>query len=327
MRLTIDNKELNIDILDVLNRIKKEKNILLSSIQDKGDYYRVTCPFHKGGQEKNPSCSVYKAIDTDIMQGTWHCFTCGRSGSLLSFISGCLNISIDNSKKWLLGSSYIIENTNIYLSEPIKDNKIIIKYLDESILEKYNYHHPYMDYRKLNENVLSIFQVGCTEDGEYITFPCWDEHDKLVGITKRSTKDKKFILPKDWEKPIYLFNFLKRWNIDTAILVESQINCLTCWGWGFPSIALLGTGTEHQYDILNKSHIRHLILCYDGDYAGQCGSKKIVSNIRKDVIINNVIMPGGKDINDLTEKEFIYLLEKNNINIENLKNKIKNIKI
>ena len=85
---------------------------------------------------------------------------------------------------------------------------------------------------------------------------------------------------------------------------ESQINALTLWSWGYPAIALFGTGSSHQYDILNKSGIRNYILCFDGDAAGLKGKDRFLQNIRKDVLVSYVPIPMGKDVNDLTKEQF-----------------------
>ena len=56
--------------------------------------------------------------------------------------------------------------------------------------------------------------------------------------------------------------------------------------------------------IFNKSGIRNYMLCFDGDEAGDKGVARFKRNIRKDVIVNRVLIPIGKDVNDLTKEEF-----------------------
>ena len=79
---------------------------------------------------------------------------------------------------------------------------------------------------------------------------------------------------------------------------------MTLWSWGYPAIALIGTGSEHQMKILNKCPIRNYILCFDGDEAGDKGIKRFQTNIRKDVMISQKVIPRGKDVNDLSKEEF-----------------------
>mgnify|MGYP003317035844 CR=1 FL=1 len=123
-------------------------------------------------------------------------------------------------------------------------------------------------------------------------------------ITSRSTVDKRFYIEKDKDKPVYLLNFIKEDNISTVYVCESQINALTLWSYGYPAIALFGTGSSYQYEILNRSPIRNYILCFDGDEAGDKGRARFMKNIRNDVLVSYKKIPFGKDVNDLSKEEF-----------------------
>ena len=115
---------------------------------------------------------------------------------------------------------------------------------------------------------------------------------------------KQFNIPSNLSKPIYLLNYIIKENIETVWVVESQINALNCWRRGRPAIALLGTGSSTQYDILKKSGIRTYFLAFDGDEAGDKGIKKFLKAMPNDLIINIVNIPRGKDVSDLTDDEF-----------------------
>ena len=67
----------------------QEVNNRLDAVAVVGDYLRLEkksgrwwgrCPFHAGGQEKTPSFKV----DPDLK--TYHCFGCGKGGSVISFV-------------------------------------------------------------------------------------------------------------------------------------------------------------------------------------------------------------------------------------------------
>ena len=73
-------------------------------------------------------------------------------------------------------------------------------------------------------------------------------------------------------------------------------------------MALFGTGSDYQYEVLNKSGIRVYNLCFDGDEAGDNGIRKFLANIRKDVIINIIRIPRGKDINDLSYDQVEHII-------------------
>ena len=158
--------------------------------------------------------------------------------------------------------------------------------------------------RGLIDFVIQKFHIGYDPETDSITFPIWDIKGNLIGITERSVEGKRFHIPKDIDKPIYLLNYIVSENIDTVWVVESQINALNCWAKGRPAIALLGTGSDKQYEILKKSGIRTYFLAFDGDDAGDKGIKKFISNMKKDVILNIVQVPRGKDVSDLSSDEF-----------------------
>lgn len=305
MELIVDNKIIKEPILNILFQLRKElTNGKIKDIVDKQDNIQCTCPIHKNGQERHPSCQIYCGSDKNLY-GKVHCFTCGYVADFIKFISDCFDSNDKNfGKEWLIErfGSYILNDT-LELA-PIVINESKSKYLDESILQRYNYYHPYMEKRHLTKDVITKFKVGFDKDTNCITFPVYDEHNNLVMITKRSVVDKHFYIPAHVNKPIYLLYDLLNTNETCAYITESQINALTLQGWGYPAVALFGTGTRYQYDILKKSGIRDFILCFDGDDAGDKGIVRFYKNMPKDCLISYKKIPRGKDINDLTLDEF-----------------------
>ena len=306
MQLIIGNKVINAPITDILETLRKETGYrYFREIKLKGNNYTVTCPFHKMGQESHASCQVFcDEADPKVEYGYFHCFTCGENAHLYDVVAHCFSQNADFGKEWLLerfGNTFIQYEetlTDIILDKPKKT------FLNPNILEEYNYYHPYMWKRNLTKEVVDKFQVGFDPKTQSITFPVWDQFNNLVMVTKRSVNTKNFFIPEDVEKPVYLLNFLLQEKQTTAYICESQINALTLQGWGYPAVALFGTGSEQQMKILNKSGIRHYYLCFDGDTPGNKAINRFKKNIRKDVLVDVVRIPFGKDVNDLTEKEF-----------------------
>ena len=301
------NKTIDAPIMTILTTLKSElHNGLLKDInRETQDNIPITCPSHKGGKEHKPSCFVYCRKDNDdIEYGRVHCFTCGYSADLPTFVGDCFGGDRDFGKKWLttkFGSSY---NLSVDYLEPIILDAPKKTFLDEAVLNKYMYYHPYMWKRGLSKDVVDRFGIGYDKDHNAITFPVWDEKDNLVMITSRNVSNKYFHIEANKDKPVYLLNFINRDKIDKVYVCESQINALTLYSWGYPAIALFGTGSQYQYDILNKSGIRNYVLCFDGDSAGDKGRDRFIRNIRKDVFVSYKKIPTGKDVNDLTKEQF-----------------------
>ena len=163
-----------------------------------------------------------------------------------------------------------------------------------------------MKERKLTDNVISEFNVKYDPATRSIVFPVYDRNGKLKFLTRRSVEGKSFYIDKSVsKKDIYCLDKVIKNNIKEVVVVESQINCLTLWGWGIPAIALFGAGTtEEQIKELNNTNIRSFILAYDPDNAGIKGANKFKNLINKDRFVTILNLPVGKDVNDLSEKEF-----------------------
>ncbi len=303
--IKVGNKIVTNSIYDILLQIRTEtKNNYFKDIIKSGNQLKITCPIHKDGHEVHPSCFITDDVNSDI-NGVWHCFTCNYSGNIFDLVAHCFNQDLIFAYEWLeerFANIFIVHEES--LPEIQLNNKIQNRYIDEKELEQYKYFHPYMFQRGLTEDIIRKFKVGCTPSGDYLIFPCWDIHGNLIGIFKRSTKNKKFIIPQGIDKPIYLLNFVLQENIYTVYVCEGIIDTLYMWSIGYPAIGLFGTGTKHQYEILKKSGIRNYILCFDGDEAGDKGCNRFIKNMGKECFITVKQLPRGKDVNNLNKEEF-----------------------
>ena len=317
MNLIINNKIIVEPIINIIQQLKKESNYqFFHDIQDKGSYIRVTCPFHKEGHESHPSCSIYVSTDNNnIVPGTLHCFTCGAKYQLFSVVSYCLNLNDDElGKEWLIQRFGQLYQQDTVQLEKIQFNSKKETKIDENILYTYEYNNPYalnylLNVRHLSRDIIEKFKVGYDKNSNSVTFPTWSSNGDLVGVFKRNIETKKFVIPDNIVKPIYLLDYIIKNNITTVYVVESQINALTLYGWDRPAVALFGTGTQDQYKELNKSGIRHYILCFDPDDAGYKGQERFIKNISKDVFVDCIQLPKNKDVNNLTFEEFRKLEE------------------
>ena len=305
--LIINGHLIDTPIIEILNQLKRElPNGKLSKIQVRGEDIRITCPVHSDGLESHPSCDVYCGTRDDIEYGTWHCFTCGAKGRLSSLIAKCFDREDEFGEEWLLehyGDTLVERELCL---QPIELNSSIEKFsMSSKVLDTMQSYHPYMTKRKLTEKVINTFEIKYDNDTKCLVFPVKDEYGNLSFLTRRSVVDKKFIIDEGIEKPIYLLYYIKQHNIKEVTICESQINTLTLWGYGVPSVATFGCNvTSHQLGLLNKSGVTHFYLAYDGDSAGRKGTYKLIKGLSKDKFIDVLILPKGKDINDLSEDEF-----------------------
>jgi len=311
MELIINNKHITSSIVSIITKLKEEQNKYLSGkIIERGNNVLVTCPFHKNGKESKPSCSICAVESEKVPFGTFHCWSCGESGSLSKLVGFCFDGDSDLGSKWLednFGDVIIASSYTYFLPLDNKEEEIV----DNSILDSIEYdNETALDYlinkRHLNIDVIKYFKIGYNKKNNSIVFPVANDHNKFLFITERLINYKKFIIPGNISKPVYLLYDAKKYN--TVYVCESQINALTLWGWGYPSIALFGTGSSTQFDILNNSGIVKYVLCFDGDQAGTKGRDRFINNV-KNCIISYKVIPDSKDVNDLSKEEFDSLKE------------------
>lgn len=287
---------------------------------------QFNCPIHHDGQEKKPSCGITTGENNGTPAGIVHCFSCGYTASFEEMISHCYGIDDSGTygRSWLIKNFISVsqENRREIVFDVVRnlDSYQSYNYVAEEELARYRFYHPYMWKRKLTKEVIELFDVGYDHDFtltsssgtrrnlKCLTFPVRDETGQTLFVARRSVDYKLFHYPQGVEKPVYGLYELSP-GTDTVIVCESFINALTCWVHGRPAIALLGLGTEHQYDQLKRLQCRKFILAFDPDSAGNVARIKFRKALGKCKIITEYVLPKGKDINDLTFEEFESLIE------------------
>lgn len=290
--------------------------------RNNGENIQTNCPFHKNGQERKPSFGVNGEIDK------CHCFACGWSGTIEEMISELYGYQDEGKfgKRWLIKRFNTVEietrpnimegfngrnnitirnNNDIHrFKQHIQSNKSSEQYsgeITEEELDKYRYIHPYMYQRGLTDEIIERFDIGYDREREEITFPVKDIERKCVFIASRSVKSKFFRLPKGLDKPVYQAYRFQYGEYKEAYITESFLNCLTCWKYNKPAMAMIGTGNQKQYEILNKLPVREYILAFDPDEAGRKATERFRKNVHGK-IIKELVYTDNRDINDLQEE-------------------------
>lgn len=314
--IRIDNKVIDAEVITILEEVKRyrmdrDNKLILKDINETGNNVMVTCPFHKDGMERKPSCGVSTVETPDTPAGTVHCFTCGKNMLFDRFISYLLGVEDGGStgRQWLLEHFDIsyTRKLNVKLQRQMRHtDKVEEAYtiVQEMQLQQYRFYHPYMYKRGLTDEIIERYNIGYDKYNDMITFPVRDIQGRCLFLAKRSVKGKMFVLPSSRNKPLYGVYELDYSKPDIYI-VESFFNALTLAKWGYNAIALMGTGSNYQYDLINKLPFRTVHLCLDGDVAGRHGTMKLMEVIDKGKLVYNHPMPDGKDVNDLTENEFL----------------------
>ena len=276
-----------------------------------GDNIQTSCPFHKNGQERKPSFGVNGEIDR------CHCFSCGWAGTIEEMISELYGYQDEGKfgKRWLIKRFNTVEietrpnimdgfngrsnfNTNC-ISNTSSSNTTA--FISDEELDKYRYIHPYMYSRGLTDEIIERFDIGYDRERKEITFPVRDIEGRCVFVAGRSTERKFFRLPQGLNKPLYQGYRFVDGSYKICYVTESFLNCLTCWKYNKPAMAMIGTGNKKQYEILNKLPVREYILAFDPDEAGRKATERFRKNVHGK-IIKELVYPDNRDINDLQEE-------------------------
>lgn len=334
----VDSVPILTDDVEILRELRDQLMIngldRFRTIRSTVNSIQVTCPIHNDGRERKPSCGISRSVvvkgGRNIPAGWVHCFTCGYSVSLEEMVSNCFGYDDYGmfGKRWLLKNfmSLAVEDRpdlNLMLDRSI-EAKSMVELVSEEELAKYRFYHEYMWDRKLTREIIEIFDVGFDDSFvlrdsrgqvkgsfECLTFPVQDQLGQCIFIARRSVTGKLFHYPASVTKPVYgIYQLLQYYpDIDELIICESIINALTCWVYGKPAVALMGLGTKIQYDELLDLKCRKFITGFDPDQAGQGATEKFKRYIGNKRIVTSYVLPNGKDLNDLTKKEFDSLVE------------------
>lgn len=291
-------EQLKIDLAEV-GMVRFEK------IRRTNSNVMTQCPFHADGLEKKPSFGISDS-------GECHCFACGWSSKYFDqFISELFGYfdGGEYGRSWVythLNDSSM--NRSIQLNFGSKKQAVSKSIISEEILDSYRYIHPYMYQRHLTDEIIDEFDIGYDRERRCITFPIKDLEGDVIYVATRSVNSKFFMLPEGENKPIYCADRFVSGKYKKAVIVESFLNALTCWKFGIPAMALIGTGSSTQMSILRNLPVRHYVLALDPDDAGRKGMERIKIALRGYKILTMWKLPKGKDVNDL-DSEILNLKE------------------
>ena len=316
--MIINNTTFECDLSMIIDELRSQLNTngikLLGVVRDTPDNIMVSCPYHKGGQERRPSAGIKKS------SGVFHCFACGETHSINEMISYCFGKTDDLvgafGWNWLLKNFLTVgvedrRDLNLDLTRTNNNGNSSIRFVTEEELDKYRVYHKYMWKRKMTPEVVDIFDVGYDEDTKCITFPVRDIRGNCLFIARRSVNSKFFNYPAEVEKPVYgLYELSQLHEFPKEVIIcESMIDCITAWVYGKYAVALNGLGNELQFRQLNNMPCRKFILATDNDNAGKSARLRLRKCLKGKIITEYILPDNRKDINDLSKEEFDNLIE------------------
>ncbi len=148
---TIDEIQKKVSIVDIVSQYAEVKH--------KGGAYVACCPFHN---EKTPSFHM------SIEKGVYHCFGCGASGNIFSFLMKISGISfsdavIELANKFNIEIKYTNEKSQDNSKEKeslYKVNALATRYFNQSLVKNYVLLEPYLIKRNITKDIIKNFHIG-----------------------------------------------------------------------------------------------------------------------------------------------------------------------
>ena len=296
----------------------------------KGTEWSMVCPFH---DDHNPS------LDANDMKGLW---ICRSTACQILTKDGTLRQSggdlIEFARRYN-GWSFMEAVTNLcaiadieiepYLAEPTPEE--IECDLQRAKLAELIRTLPYCkDWKGIDADVLREFDVreapghlvwrGALEwddaADDMIVLPLYDDESQLVGWTTRSKSDSHESRnnPNNWPgsaNTLYGMNLARkhlRACGQKLIVVEGQSDVLSMVSRGIVNtVALRGARmSDDLWNGLSRWHLHEIILCLDGDEAGQTATHTIAqqywnqtSSVLSVATLPDGVDPGDADISEL----------------------------
>lgn len=316
--IEIEGLYIETDLMEIIEELRSQRArdgiFLFNTIKRGHDNIQFSCPDHKDGQERKPSCGVRTVPGYNggrvIPAGTVHCFTCGYTASLpemVSHVFGKRDLGM-YGLNWLRNNYAVGEiekrpPIQLNLRRDLDQEQEVI--IPDSVLDLYRYYHDYMWERGLDEEVVEKFDVGYDEASNCLTFPVRNMKGETVFVYRRSVSTKFHHYAEGVDKTNYLYGMyeVEKYfpNATKVAVVESIINCLTLWVNGIPAVSTMGVGGGRQYKLLKNWYIRSYILGFDPDEAGNDATEKFVNQLRGYKLLSRYVYLDGRDINDLKE--------------------------
>jgi DNA primase len=302
---------------------------------------QFSCPFpeHYRG-DRNPSAG----INTET--GKWHCFSCGRKGSIETFIADLEQIPVAIATRWLregFSASFIekVSCTNLlkkalrekpkYKQKKLLKSAVDLFYVDwDKAYEAYNNESlpsrlSYIFDRGFLPSTLKEAKIGFDPKSRRITIPLFSPEGDLLGFKGRSTHSNE--LPKylgigDREYTYYGFPTCKTHELvfgiqsvnpsdEYVIIVEGEFDALMMKQYGFNNTIALGGSSLSEEQIKSiKQNCSKAVLMLDPDKSGKIAERKLRKALLRYMPLRIAKIPDGLDPAEMSKKQINYVLQK-----------------
>ena len=280
------------------------KNILAGSgisVESEVDSdFIIFCPFHNN--HRTPAGEISKE------RGTFFCFSCQTSKSLVEFVMFVTQKSYFETLRFIESSATEIDIVGIIDKALVKEpewkpfDEILVRRLYAQAVDSPRAMR-YFEGRRISENSVSKFLLGYSDNQDMITIPMHNpDGSVLVGFVARSVEGKEFKNTPGLPKSRILFNLHRVRKYDTVYVVESSFDAIRLDQNGIPAVATLGANvSRNQIELLTK-YFNRAIIIGDNDDAGKGMQEKVLDRLGSRATL--ITIPSRfKDIGDMTDDD------------------------
>ena len=282
--------------------------------------FRCICPNHN-----DRHASAYISTES----GLWHCFSCGESGNLRSFVriagGECIDVrnfvTQTDDLKMRMSKIYrdSAKNMLVYENDMKFQEMFWTEYNDNFVdadTNKVSYAYLCGRKRKLTLETIQRFSLMYSVSGRYykrVIIPYFENgmiigfNSRYIGECESSYRYRYNINTARFDS--YLYNFENVESYDYCILVEGPFDLMYMVQCGFKNvISTLNTRVSLGH-IKKLIKFKKIIFCFDNDietHAGQNAVMKHASTILSivpDMKLYKVNLPEGKDPNKCSLEE------------------------
>jgi DNA primase len=247
-----------------------------TGIVEYSDWIMCNCIFHSQTESNRPSFGIHKET------GTGNCFSCGKHSwdeickvwgiSSVEFIDGVKASTWEYFKKKLLKKV----DTGYKRFELPEISPAFSQYDGEHIV-LYGPAVTYFADRGINDQNWNRWETRFCINPEsryyqHIIFPIYDEkgllffHARYVGPDTWKPRWRSPLDSPKW-KTFWNWEFIRTVGYTSVFFTEGITDAMKLWQLGFPAIAAKDF-SMHQIQMILKSKVQNIFLCYDKDAAG-----------------------------------------------------------
>lgn len=292
--------ELDIDVREEIERYEWR------NVRDKGVEFVCCSPFR---DEKHASFSI------NLETGLWIDFGSyddhWKKGNLVRLLAWLEDTTEEDIEDGLLeGYGYEVDDEENRLEIDLDATAARQKFFEKEDVAPYSTpEYGYLEGRGVSRSVQDAFGIGYDRKGKGAVAFFWRDAftGAIVNIKFRLIHEKKFYYADGGQQVknhLYGLWEARQAGHHDLYLVESEIDALYLWSVGIPAIALGGSFlSESQKEIVVRSDIESLVIATDNDEAGNRVRRQIRRELGGDVILRDLVLPEGADVNDLSPEQ------------------------